>query len=167
MKNIFKTTINIPSDIKLKIKQNIIFVQKSQNSLCLNVAFLKQSNLTFIQKKMKYSLFFRLLQKLVIGVSLNFIVRLTFVGVGFRIESIDKNFIKLKLGFSHLIYIKIPFYIQTFMMKKTFLILKSVDDQLLKQFSSRIVSYKRPDIYKGKGILYKNQITFLKEGKKK
>jgi ribosomal protein L6P/L9E len=42
-----------------------------------------------------------------------------------------------------------------------------VDDQHLKEFCAKICSFKSPDSYKGKGILYKNQIITLKEGKKK
>ena len=92
---------------------------------------------------------------------------MVFVGVGFRVESLETNFIKLKLGFSHFVFIKIPPYISVFSPKKTRLILKSIDEQLLKEFSSKICSFKLPDVYKGKGILYKNQILTLKEGKKK
>ena len=61
----------------------------------------------------------------------------------------------------------VPFYITIFSPKKTLLVLKSFDQQLLKEFSSKICSFKIPDAYKGKGIIYKNQILKLKEGKKK
>ena len=167
MKNIFKNNITIPSDVKLLKKKDQLFVNGSQGSICLDISFLKQSNLTASVKKIKYSSFFRLFQKALIGVRLNFVVRLTFVGVGFRIEAIENEFIKLRLGFSHLVYIKIPSHIKIFTTKKTFLILKCIDEQLLKEFSAKICSYKKPDIYKGKGILYKNQVVILKEGKKK
>jgi large subunit ribosomal protein L6 len=167
MKNIFKTHINIPSNVKVIKKKNHLFVNGPQGSVCLNISFLEQQNLPFAAKKIKYSSFFRLFQKALIGVGLNFVVRLTLVGVGFRIESIEKNFMKLRLGFSHLVYIKIPEHIKIFTTKKTFLILECIDEQLLKEFSSKICSYKKPDIYKGKGILYKNQSIILKEGKKK
>lgn len=167
MKNIFKTHINIPSNVKLIKKKNHLFVNGPQGSICLNISFLEQHNLPFAAKKIKYSSFFRLFQKALLGVGLNFVVRLTFVGVGFRIESIENNFMTLRLGFSHLVYIKIPEHIKIFTTKKTFLILECIDEQLLKEFSSKICSYKKPDVYKGKGILYKNQSITLKEGKKK
>ena len=78
---------------------------------------------------------------------------------------IEKNFIKLKLGFSHFVLIKIPSYIKVCAPKKTLLVLKSVDKQLLKEFSSKIRSFKLPDIYKGKGILYEGEkITLEFEG---
>ena len=74
---------------------------------------------------------------------------------------------RLKLGFSHLVFIKIPNYINIFMPKKTLLVIKCIDDQLLKEFCSKLFSLKSPDAYKGKGILFKSQKLTLKEGKKK
>ena len=102
-----------------------------------------------------------------IGTSLSFVERLLFVGVGFRVESLDKNLIKLKLGFSHFIEVKIPKNIEVYSPKKTLLVVKSINHQHLKEFCSKICSFKIPDVYKGKGILYKHQIILLKEGKKK
>lgn len=167
MKNIFKTHVNIPSNVKLIKNDKNLFVVGPKGSICLDISFLTKQDLTFFEKKTKKSTFFRLFQKAIIGVGLNFVTRLTFVGVGFRIESIENNFMKLKLGFSHLVYIRIPEHIKVFTTKKTFLILTCIDEQLLKEFSSKIRSYRKLDVYKGKGILYKNQSIILKEGKKK
>jgi large subunit ribosomal protein L6 len=168
MKNIFKTHIKIPSNTKLAINNNnILSVKGVLGNLYLNFSFLSQQNLTYTKRKMLYSSFFRSFQKALVGVNLGFITRLVFVGVGFRVEALEKDFIKLKLGFSHFVFIKIPKYMQVVSPKKTRLVLKSIDEQLLKEFSSKICSFKLPDSYKGKGILYKNQILVLKEGKKK
>jgi len=168
MKNIFKTNIKIPSSVKLSITENnILSVKGLKGSLYINLSFLSKQNLIYNKRKTLYSSFFRSFQKVIVGVSLGFVVRLVFVGVGFRVESIEKDFIKLKLGFSHFVFIKIPKYIEVCSPKKTRLVLKSIDEQLLKEFAAKICSFKLPDSYKGKGILYKNQIMILKEGKKK
>jgi large subunit ribosomal protein L6 len=167
MKNIFKTNIKIPSNVKLYVKENILFLKGPQGLICLNVSFLKKNFLTKNKKKIVYSSFFRLFQKQLLGVCLKFVVRLTFVGTGFRIEEVSNGFIKLKLGFSHLVFVRIPDYINIFMPKKTLLVIESIDDQLLKEFCSQLILLKSPDAYKGKGILFKNQILTLKEGKKK
>jgi large subunit ribosomal protein L6 len=161
MKNIFKTKILIPSDVQLFIKKNILYVKGSKGTIALDINFFNN------KKDLFYSSFFRLFQKAIVGVSLAFVVRLLFVGVGFRVESLDKDFIKLKLGFSHFVSIKIPKNVEVFSPKKTLLVLKSVNNQILKEFCSKITSFKSPDAYKGKGILYKNQVVLLKEGKKK
>jgi len=167
MKNIFKTNLKIPSNIKLSLNKKILSVEGPQGCVFLNTSFLSQQNLSPLRKKALYSSFFRSFQKALIGVNFAFVVRLAFVGVGFRVESIENRILKLKLGFSHFIYINVPFYITIFSPKKTLLVLKSFDQQLLKEFSSKICSFKIPDAYKGKGIIYKNQILKLKEGKKK
>lgn len=167
MKNTFKTNIQIPSNIKLFLNKNILAVNGRYGVFYINVSFITSQYHSFLKLKQQYSTFFRSFQKAIVGVNLGFVIRLTFVGVGFRVESVEKNFIKLKLGFSHFVLIKIPSYIKVCAPKKTLLVLKSVDKQLLKEFSSKIRSFKLPDIYKGKGILYKNQTVRLKEGKKK
>lgn len=166
MKNIFKTTL-IPSNVKIYVKDNLLFLKGPKGSSCLNITFLNKKNLTSSTKKLLYSSFFRLFQKRLLGVCLKFVARLTFVGIGFRIESVENGFIKLKLGFSHLVFVPIPSHINAFVPQKTTLVLECVDDQLLKEFCSKIKRLKSPDAYKGKGILYKNQTLVLKEGKKK
>jgi large subunit ribosomal protein L6 len=95
----------------------------------------------------------------------NFI--LLFVGVGYRIESLTDKIITLKLGYSHLVTIKIPASIKAYSPKKSSLILKSFDSQKLNLFTARIRSYRFPDVYKGKGILLKNEKIRLKSGKNK
>lgn len=168
MKNIFKITPSIPSNVKIFLKENFLFIKGPQGSSCLDISFLNKKNLAPSVKKALYSSFFRLFQKRLLGVCLKFVVRLTFVGIGFRVESVENGFIKLKLGFSHLVYVRVPSYINVFVpKKKTILILECIDDQLLNEFCSKIKALKAPDAYKGKGILYKNQILTLKEGKKK
>ena len=167
MKNIFKITLFIPATVNFFIKKNLLFIKGPLGFSCLDISFIKKNSLTKGLNKKLHSLFFRLFQKRLLGVCLNFIVRLTFVGTGFRIESIENDFIKLKIGFSHLVIVPIPPYISVFSLKQTSLVLECIDDQLLKEFCSRIKCLKIPDPYKGKGILYKNQILILKEGKKK
>jgi large subunit ribosomal protein L6 len=157
MKDIFKSNLKTPKNIKLHLKNNLLFVQGNQGLLTLNT--------TDFQKKISSS--FRLFQKMLIGADLGFVVRLAFVGVGFRVESVENKILKLKLGFSHFVFIKIPTYIELATPKKTLIVLKSTDDQLLNEFALKIRSFKLPDVYKGKGISFKNEILVLKEGKKK
>jgi ribosomal protein L6P/L9E len=112
MKNIFKTNINLPVNTKITKINQMICVKNVQSRVFLNLfAISKDSGLLTCKKGSYNSTFFRLLQKAIIGVNLAFITRLFFVGVGFRVESIENNVIKLKLGFSHFVFIKIPSYL--------------------------------------------------------
>jgi large subunit ribosomal protein L6 len=164
-----KLFIKIPATTKIFISKKQIYILKiisPKGYLYLNLLFLykKVSNL---KKKNLTFTFFRLFQQALVGLNLGFISNLIFRGVGFRVELLDKFFLKLKLGFSHFVFFKIPPQIQIFSPKKTRIIIKSYNKQFLHEFSSRICSFKFPDPYKGKGILVKNQILQLKKGKKK
>ena len=158
MKNILKTQLQLPANLRFFVKNNTLIIKGSEGSFTLrNIDSLKQNK----------TLFYRLIQKGVVGVNFGYINRLTFVGVGYRVESLTDNVITLKLGYSHLISIKIPMSIKAYSPKKSTLILKSFDSQKLNLFTARIRSYRFPDVYKGKGILFKNETIRLKSGKNK
>lgn len=166
MKNIFKINIIVPSEVNLCSKERYLFITGPLGSICLDISFLSPPISLLTDKTSQHSSFFRLFQKALIGIHLGFVTRLVFVGVDFTIESIGKDFLKLKLGFSHFVFVKIPSHINVVSPKKSLLVLKSIDEQLLKEFCSKICSFKAPNIYKGKGVLYKNQVLVLKETKK-
>ena len=158
MKNILKTQLQLPDNLRFFIKNDSLIVKGSEGSFTLrNINSLKQNK----------TLFYRLIQQAVVGVNFGYINRLSFVGVGYRVESLTDKVITLKLGFSHLVSIKIPASIKAYSPKKSTLILKSFDLQKLNLFTARIRSYRFPDVYKGKGILFKNEVIRLKSGKNK
>lgn len=95
--------------------------------------------------------------------------KLILVGVGYRAFMIDNltNQTTLKLGYSHLIYHKIPSNLSSFCLKYTKLFvfgLTSYDS--LTQTVASIRQCKKPEPYKGKGILYYQESIKLKKGKK-
>ena len=91
-------------------------------------------------------------------------------GVGYRILSDNmygkSNLLTFKLGYSHLIYFRIPFNLNVFCFNKTKLCIFGNSYQNINQMAAIIKSKKAPEPYKGKGILYENEIITLKEGKK-
>jgi len=138
MKNILKTNIIIPSTIQFFIKNKLLYIQNSYGYVCLNFSFMKNLNITLIKKEHQYITFFRIFQKHLLGLCFKFVIKLNLIGVGFRIESINDQILKLKLGYSHFIYLEIPSYINIFIQKKTIIILNSISEQLLKEFCSKI-----------------------------
>jgi large subunit ribosomal protein L6 len=89
--------------------------------------------------------------------------------VGYRafpVENFENHLLILRLGYSHPIYFKIPPKIKIFSLKLTKLFLYSYSYQQLILTASKIRLNKIPEPYKGKGILYENETTTLKEGKK-
>jgi large subunit ribosomal protein L6 len=95
--------------------------------------------------------------------------KLKLVGVGYRflnVEGFNNNLLMLKLGYSHSLYYKIPNDLKMFNLKSTKLFIYGTSYQNVKQTSAIIRSYKKPEPYKGKGILFDSEKIFLKEGKK-
>jgi len=93
---------------------------------------------------------------------------LKLIGIGYKIFPIDniKNLYQFKLGFSHSIYYKVPNNINVFIKKNTLIYLSGSSIKNVTQLASNIRSYKKPEPYKGKGILYHNETIKLKQGKK-
>jgi len=95
--------------------------------------------------------------------------RLNLVGVGYRVFSHEQleNQIYFKLGYSHLIYFKIPNSLNTHCQKftKLFIYGNSSFDTLT-QTAAQIRACKAPEPYKGKGILHDQEKIILKKGKK-
>jgi len=105
--------------------------------------------------------------KMIIGLSQGYYISLKCNGVGYKIN-IDfiKQLLILKVGFSHLIYIKIPKNIYVCCLKNRILYIYGSNYQEITQFASIIRKHKQPDSYKGKGLVYLKESLTLKEGKK-
>ena len=109
------------------------------------------------------------IKHLLIEISYILFVKLVLVGVGYRVFPYQKmdNQVYFKLGYSHMVYFKVPLKFSTFCSKsiKIFLYGNSSYKELT-QVASQIRSFKVPEIYKGKGILYYQEEIKLKKGKK-
>jgi large subunit ribosomal protein L6 len=95
--------------------------------------------------------------------------KLKFVGVGYRafeIEDFKNKLLMFKLGYSHPIFFKIPNNLNIICFKFVKLYIYGNSYQGVTQTSSLIRAYKKPEPYKGKGILYESEKITLKEGKK-
>lgn len=89
-------------------------------------------------------------------------------GVGYRtlLNDSRNKLLTFKLGYSHLIYFKIPLKLNVFYFNKTKICIFGNSYQNIGLISANIRSKKKPEPYKGKGILYENEKIILKEGKK-
>lgn len=103
---------------------------------------------------------------LVEGVSNGFVKELEINGVGYRAQVVGK-ILKLQLGFSHDVEYAIPEGIEIKCPKPTEVIISGVDKQRVGQVAAEIRRYRPPEPYKGKGVKYKDEFIFRKEGKKK
>jgi len=123
------------------------------------------NNKVLLKSKVSFYTFLKFLISKIIGVLKGYYIELRLVGLGYRFL-IFKNVLVLRLGFSH--YIKILLIDQIkFIGYKNKLIIFGLDLQEICLIGFKIKSLKLPDIYKGKGIQYSNEIIKLKVGKKK
>ena len=107
-----------------------------------------------------------LVQNLVTGVTKGFKKELEITGVGYR-ATLDGNRLKLQLGYSHDVYFEVPEGVTVTAPKQTQVIIEGIDRQLVGQVAANIREWRKPEPYKGKGIKYKGEFIFRKEGKKK
>ena len=105
-------------------------------------------------------------QNCVTGVTEGFKKELEIQGVGYRAQ-MQGNTLKLNLGLSHDVDYVAPEGVTVSAPKQTEIVVEGIDEQLVGQVAANIRQWRKPEPYKGKGIRYKNEFIFRKEGKKK
>jgi large subunit ribosomal protein L6 len=105
-------------------------------------------------------------ENLVIGVTEGFKKELEITGVGYR-ANMQGNTLKLALGYSHDVDFEVPAGVTVTAPKQTEIVVEGIDQQLVGQVAANIREWRSPEPYKGKGIRYKGEYIFRKEGKKK
>ena len=107
-----------------------------------------------------------MIENLVTGVTTGFKRELEIQGVGFR-AAMAGNVLKLNLGYSHDVDFTPPAGVTVTAPKQTEIVVEGIDEQQVGQVAANIRKWRAPEPYKGKGIRYKNEFIFRKEGKKK
>ncbi|WP_017999569.1 50S ribosomal protein L6 [Paracoccus sp. N5] len=107
-----------------------------------------------------------MVENLTVGVSEGFKKELEIQGVGYRATMQGKT-LKLALGYSHDVNFETPDGVTITSPKQTEIVVEGIDQQLVGQVAANIREWRRPEPYKGKGIRYKGEVVFRKEGKKK
>jgi len=175
MSRIGKIPITIPADVdvnwdgsKVSVKgkfgalettvPNTIAIQQDENTLTVG---LKTDTRNL---RPMHGLYRTLINNMVVGVSEQFELTLILKGVGYR-AAVQGKEIVLNLGYSHPVNIEIPETVSVEVVQNTTINLKSCDKELLGLFASKIREWRRPEPYKGKGILYKNEQILRKAGK--
>ena len=103
---------------------------------------------------------------LVHGVTEGFKKELEIQGVGYRAQ-MQGTTLKLNLGLSHEVDFPVPEGVTITCPKPTEIVIEGANEQHVGQVAANIRDWRRPEPYKGKGIRYKDEYIFRKEGKKK
>ena len=105
-------------------------------------------------------------QNLVTGVTEGFSKVLEITGVGYRAQAQGKT-LKLQLGYSHDVNYAVPEGVEVKTPDNTTVEISGIDRQKVGQVAAEIRRWRKPEPYKGKGIKYRGEYIFRKEGKKK
>ena len=120
------------------------------------------------QKQAFHGLYRALVNNMVVGVSEGFKKTLELVGVGYRVSN-QGNIVEFSLGYTHPIFIQLPPEVKVETKSERnqnpVIMLESCDKQLLGLICAKIRSFRKPEPYKGKGILFKGEVIRRKSGK--
>ena len=175
MSRIGKLPIKIPSGVEISCNAldiivkgkfgtlqnqipNVLSIEKTENTL---IVVLKEQTRT---ARSLHGLYRTLINNMVIGVSEQFHKNLTLNGVGYR-AAVNGKSIVLNLGYSHPVEIEIPEGISVEVNQNTKINIKACDKEQLGLFAAKVRSWRPPEPYKGKGILYKGEQILRKAGK--
>ena len=175
MSRIGRLPITIPKDVEVNYIDSKITVKGKFGTLEIKIpdklGIQQDNNVINVILKNEirslrglHGLYRSLINNMIIGVSEQFQLTLVLKGVGYRAVVQGKEII-LSLGYSHPVNIKIPEAISVEVVKSTTINLKSCDKELLGLFAANIRVWRRPEPYKGKGILYKDEQILRKAGK--
>ncbi len=105
-----------------------------------------------------------LINNMVIGVKDEFKKELEINGVGYRVQK-QGNDLNLTLGYSHPVIYKAPQGISFDVPNPNSIIVKGIDKELVGQIAAEIRTKRLPEVYRGKGIKYADEVIRRKEGK--
>jgi large subunit ribosomal protein L6 len=105
-------------------------------------------------------------QNLVTGVTEGFTKVLEINGVGYRAQAQGRN-LRLQLGYSHDVNFPLPEGVDAKTPDQNTVEISGIDKQKVGQVAAEIRRWRKPEPYKGKGIKYRGEYIFRKEGKKK
>lgn len=179
MSRIGKLPINIPTGTTVTIKDNVVTVKGKLGELTQEVdpivnVKVEENHVVLSRNDdskeaaSKWGLYRALIANMVKGVSEGFKATLELVGVGYKAAS-QGQVLELSLGYSHSIHFELcpDIKVETINEKgkNPTIILTSHDRQLLGQVAAKIRSYRMPEPYKGKGVLFQGEIIRRKAGK--
>ena len=183
MSRIGKLPISIPAGVSVALKDGVVAVkgpkgelsQKVDSSIIVKVEanqisfeIDENSPVNVKQKQAFHGLYRALVNNMVVGVSEGYKKTMELVGVGYRVSN-QGNLIEFALGYTHPIFIQLPKEVKVETKSERnqnpILTLESCDKELLGLICAKIRSFRKPEPYKGKGILFQGEVIRRKSGK--
>ena len=105
-----------------------------------------------------------LINNMIIGVTSGYSKELQINGVGYRVQKQGNN-LNLTLGYSHPVIFEAPAGITFDVPNPNTIIVNGIDKELVGQTAAVVRSKRPPEVYRGKGIKYADEVIRRKEGK--
>lgn len=176
MSRIGKMPIAIPKGVDVKLDSENVLTVKGQKGT-LTKGFHKdmiikiEDGTILVQRpsdekmhKALHGLTRSLINNMVDGVTKGYEKALDIVGVGYRAQKQGKKLV-LTLGYSHPVEMEEPAGMTIEVPAPNKVIVKGIDKQMVGELAAKIRSKREPEVYKGKGVRYENEVIRLKEGK--
>ncbi len=183
MSRIGKLPIHIPAGVTVTLKDDVVSVKgpKGELSQWVNPSIKviiedsevkfdinENSDVDIKQKQSYHGLYRSLVNNMIVGVSEGYQKTLELVGVGYRVSN-KGNIIEFSLGYTHPIFLELPAEVKVETKSERnqnpIITLETCDKQLLGLICAKIRSFRMPEPYKGKGILFKGEVIRRKSGK--
>lgn len=175
MSRIGKKSVTVPKEVKIEVKENIIYVEGPKGKLIRKLSDrinleIKDSQLlvkrvadTKLDKSL-HGLFRALIINMIKGVTQGYTKELEIIGVGFK-AAVAGDKLNMALGFSHPVNFEIPQGIKIETPKPTQVIIRGIDKELVGEVAHEIRAIYPPEPYKGKGIRFVGEYVKKKIGK--
>lgn len=175
MSRIAKKPISIPKAVQVELFNDRVEVKGPKGQLktsvpegikctmengLINVA--RDNDLP--SRRASQGMVYRMIVNDIKGVTDGFKKELDIVGVGYKAAA-QGSTLQLTLGFSHEIKYQVPEGVKVETPQPTRIIVSGFDKQKVGQTAAEIRAFRKPDVYKGKGIRYVNEVVRKKVGK--
>jgi large subunit ribosomal protein L6 len=178
MSRIGKRPVSIPSGVTAEIEGGILTVKGPKGTLTMGlreeIAYKVEGDSISVlpanatkAARAFWGMQRTLVDNLITGVTEGYTKVLEITGVGYRANAQGPRKLKLQLGYSHDVDFDVPEGVEVKTPDNTTIEITGIDKQKVGQVAAEIRRWRKPEPYKGKGIRYRGEYIFRKEGKKK
>ncbi len=175
MSRIGKKPITVPNGVEVKLDGHNITVKGPKGTLerelHKNINVTIDNNIITVtrpndnkENRSLHGLTRTLISNMIHGVTEEFARKLEVNGVGYRAQKQGKKLV-LTLGYSHPVEMEEPEGITFEVPNPNEIIVKGIDKEKVGQTAAVIRSKRPPEVYRGKGIKYAEEVIRRKEGK--
>ena len=175
MSRIGNKPITIPEGVEVTLNDKIITVKGPKGTLSKeihkNVNVTVEGNVITISRiddepanRSLHGLTRSLINNMIIGVKDEFKRELEINGVGYRAQKQGTKLV-MNLGYSHPVEMEAPAGITFDVPNPNSITVRGIDKELVGQTAAVIRTKRPPEVYRGKGIKYVEEVIIRKEGK--